>query len=333
MEVYLITGGAGFIGSHFIEYLFRTERELQVVNIDKLTYAGNAINLEAINQRPDYYFYRIDVCDAERVRDIFATAKPDYVINFAAETHVDQSIVNSEPFIRTNVLGTQVLLNCCLEFGVKKFYQVSTDEVYGPSLEGSHVSSFNEESALLPSNPYAASKAAADLLAISYYRTHQLPVIIGRSTNNYGPRQHREKLIPLVIDKCLGGEGIPLYGDGKNKRDWLYVADHCRAIDLLLHKGKPGEIYNISAGNEQENIRVITLILEKIGDTLRQKGGQDVSQLGEQLIRYIADRKGHDCRYLIDSTHLRTELGWKPEMDFMTGLETTIHWYLTQEWR
>jgi len=265
------------------------------------------------------------------MQSIFSQTRPDYVVNFAAETHVDRSIADSAPFIRTNVLGTQVLLECSQSFAVRKFYQVSTDEVYGSSGEGDTVG-YTEEALLRPSSPYAASKAAADLLALSYFHTHGLPVVIGRSTNNYGPRQHQEKLIPLVIGKCLRGEEIPLYGDGRNRRDWLFVNDHCRAIDLLLTKGKTGEIYNISAGYEAENIRIIDLISERIAASLKPEG-KDNWGLGRGQIRLVADRQGHDRRYLLDSSRLRSQFGWRPETDLSTGLKRTIHWFMEQQGR
>ena len=322
---YFITGGGGFIGSNFIEYLLEKEPSVRLINIDKLTYAGNLENLSFLSGNSKYIFIQEDICNATVVEDLFSKYKPDYVVNFAAETHVDRSIKNSEVFIKTNVLGTQVLLQSAMNYKVKKFVQISTDEVYG-SLGGEGY--FSEKSPLMPNNPYAASKASADLLARSYQITYGLPVIITRSSNNYGPKQHHEKLIPMVIKSCLEGKKIPLYGDGKNIRDWIHVKDHCCAIYTILKKGIPGEVYNVGASNELENIKVVTEIIGQLS-ILRENLQLDTN-ISLDLIQYCDDRKGHDFRYGVHAEKIKLELGWKPLITFDVGMKDTIGWYLKQ---
>lgn len=320
---YFITGGGGFIGSNFIEYLLEKEPSVRLINIDKLTYAGNLENLSFLSGNSKYIFIQEDICNATVVEDLFSKYKPDYVVNFAAETHVDRSIKNSEVFIRTNVLGTQVLLQSAMSYKVKKFVQISTDEVYGSLGEEGY---FSEKSPLMPNNPYAASKASADLLARSYQITYGLPVIITRSSNNYGPKQHHEKLIPMVIKSCLEGKKIPLYGDGKNIRDWIHVKDHCCAIYTILKKGIPGEVYNVGASNELENIKVVTEIIGQLS-ILRENLQLDTN-ISLDLIQYCDDRKGHDFRYGVHAEKIKLELGWKPLITFDVGMKDTIGWYL-----
>ncbi|MFZ5435625.1 MAG: dTDP-glucose 4,6-dehydratase [Bacillota bacterium] len=309
----LITGGAGFIGSNFIRYILREHPEWQVVNLDKLTYAGNLANLKDVEDNPRYRFVRGDIADRGLVERLFHEEKFDGVVNFAAESHVDRSILDSSPFIETNVKGVQVLLEAAREFKIKKFVQISTDEVYG-SL-GPDDPPFTEESPLLPNSPYSASKAAADLLCRAYHKTYQLPVVITRSSNNYGPYQFPEKLIPLMITNALEEKPLPVYGDGQNVRDWLFVEDNCRAIALVIEKGKPGEIYNIGGGEEKRNIDVVKAILRLLGKP-------------ESLITFVKDRPGHDQRYALNTDKMLRELGWQPAVSFEDGLARTVKWYL-----
>ncbi len=326
METYLVTGGAGFIGSNFIHYMSEKNSKIRLINVDKLTYAGNLMNLENISTKiEDYLFIKEDICNRTKMMEIFSTYKPEYVINFAAESHVDRSIAHSEDFILTNILGTEVLLQCAKNTNVKRFIQVSTDEVYG-SLKEDY---FYETSPIAPNNPYSASKASAELIVRAFQVTHGLPVIITRSGNNYGPRQHREKLIPMVIQKSLARENIPIYGDGKNIRDWIYVYDHCNAIYQLIHKGTLGEIYNIGANNEKTNIEIVIAIIEKLKYILTTMN-LDVDGISTDLIQFTTDRKGHDRRYAIDTKKLRKELAWEPSYTFDKGLEDTIKWYIKQ---
>ena len=311
----LITGGCGFIGSNFIKYMLDNHQDCRITNLDKLTYAGNPENLGDIEKSRNYQFMRGDICDAGLVKRLMKDA--DAVINFAASTHVDRSIKNSEEFIRTNVEGTCVLLDAALQSNIKKFLQISTDEVYGSILEGS----FKETDTLHPNSPYAASKASADLLAMSYFVTHGLPVVITRTCNNFGPYQYPEKVIPLFITNLLEGKKVPLYGDGLNVREWIYVKDNCEAIDFILHNGKAGEIYNVGSGNEKTNLGLTNLILnELIKD--------------ERFIEFVPDRKGHDKRYALDCSKIN-DIGWKPEHDFRDALKKTIKWYKENEkwWR
>ncbi len=323
MGNYLITGGAGFIGSNFIKYLMDKDVETNIVNVDKLTYAGKLYNLKDISDKANYTFIQEDICNSREIDKIFNYYKPKYIINFAAESHVDRSIESSEEFIKTNVLGTQVLLNASLKYGVKKYIQISTDEVYGSIDKGY----FSEESLLKPNNPYAASKAAGDLLAQSYYNTHKLPIIITRSSNNYGPRQFYEKLIPMIIKNSLERKTIPIYGDGLNVRDWIYVMDNCSAIYRVLEKGKSGEIYNISDNVEKRNIDIVKLVIKKVKEIL-EDNNLEAKGIDENLIEYVKDRKGHDKRYGIDSNKLKVGLDWASNYNFDYALRKTIEWYI-----
>lgn len=318
----IVTGGAGFIGSNFIQYLRSNNKQVYIINIDKLTYAGNTRNL-GIEEDPNYRFYKEDICNFSAIDSIFTKHKPQYVINFAAESHVDRSIVDSKVFIETNVLGTQVLLQAALKHKVERFIQISTDEVYGASTDYC----FTELDALHPGNPYAASKAAADMLALSYKHTYGLPVSITRCTNNFGPFQHNEKLIPMVIDKCLKGERIPIYGNGMQMRDWIFVEDHCRAVLDVLYKGGDGEIYNISANNRICNRQLVIRIIQELKMLMSDR---DVRKSGidEGLISYVEDRKGHDWCYSINADKIKSQLGWQSVHDFDKALSSTIRWYL-----
>ncbi|RKL61643.1 dTDP-glucose 4,6-dehydratase [Thermoanaerobacteraceae bacterium SP2] len=307
----LVTGGAGFIGSNFIKYMLKRHADYQIVNLDKLTYAGNLENLEDIEDNPNYSFIKGDITDRDKVEEIFETGI-EYVVNFAAESHVDRSIEDPGIFLKTNVIGTQVLLDASRKYGVKKYLQVSTDEVYGSLDETGY---FTEDTPLSPNSPYSASKASADMLTKAYHHTYGLPINITRCSNNYGPYQFPEKLIPLMIINSLHDKELPIYGDGLNVRDWLYVEDHCSAIDMVLHEGKNGEVYNIGGNNEKANIEIVKLILRELGKP-------------ESLIKYVKDRPGHDRRYAIDSTKIQQELGWKPKYKFEEGMKKTISWYL-----
>ena len=320
MKTYLVTGGAGFIGCNFIKYMFdKYENEIRIINLDKLTYAGNLANLKEIETRENYIFVKGDICDTKAVDTIFKKYLPDYVVNFAAESHVDRSIEDPSIFVKTNVLGTQTLLDASLTNGIKKFLQVSTDEVYGSLGEEGY---FTEQTPLNAHSPYSASKASADMIVKAYYDTYSLPVNITRCSNNYGPYQFPEKLIPFMINNCLHKKSLPVYGNGKNIRDWIYVEDHCQAIDLIISKAKPGKIYNIGGNTEMRNIDIVKIIIS----TLRKFTKDDA--ISEDLITYVEDRKGHDWRYAIDSTLLKKELGWQPNIKFKDGIELTINWYL-----
>lgn len=314
MKKMLITGGAGFIGSNFIHYILSKYNDYQVINLDKLTYAANLENLKDIEDNKNYKFIHGDIADKEFIFKLFEDKKFDIVINFAAESHVDNSILNPQIFTITNILGTQVLLDACRKYNIKRFHQVSTDEVYGElPLDDKNIL-FTEKTPLNPSSPYSASKASADMLVKSYYRTYSLPITISRCSNNYGPYQHLEKLIPLMISKAINNDNLPVYGNGLNVRDWLHVYDHCTAIDLIIHEGKIGEIYNIGGNNEKSNIDVVKIILKELGKS-------------EKLIKYVNDRPGHDLRYAIDSTKIKTTLNWKPVYSFEKGILDTIKWY------
>jgi dTDP-glucose 4,6-dehydratase len=310
----LVTGGAGFIGSNFIKYMRKEHKDYKIINLDKLTYAGNLENLEDIQDDPNYTFIKGDITDRDLIEEIFSKGI-DYAVNFAAESHVDRSIEDPSIFLKTNVLGTQVLLDAARKYGVKKYLQVSTDEVYGSLGDTGY---FTEQTPLAPNSPYSASKASADLLVRAYHHTYGLPVNITRCSNNYGPYQFPEKLIPLMIINALHDKELPVYGDGLNIRDWLYVEDHCRAIDMVLHKGKIGEVYNIGGNNEKTNIEIVRLILKELSKP-------------ESLIRFVKDRPGHDRRYAIDSSKIKKELGWKPLYNFDEGMKKTIDWYLNNE--
>ena len=311
----LVTGGAGFIGSNFIYYLLKHHPEDRVVCLDKLTYAGNLETLDGALKEQRFRFVRGDIADMEAVDALFAEEKPEIVVNFAAETHVDRSVMDPCVFVRTNVMGTQVLLESCRKHGVRRYHQVSTDEVYGYLPLDRPDLFFTEETPLHTSSPYSASKAGADLLVLAYARTFRLPVSITRCSNNYGPYHFPEKLIPLMISRALADQPLPVYGKGENVRDWLYVEDHCAAIDLVMRKGREGEVYNVGGHNERANIDVVRTILKEL-------------KKPESLITYVTDRPGHDRRYAIDPTKIHTELGWLPQTTFEDGIRRTIRWYL-----
>ncbi len=316
----IVTGGAGFIGSNFIFYIMKKHPSYKIICIDKLTYAGNLSTLESVMNNPNFKFCKLDICDREGVYKLFEEEKPDMVVNFAAESHVDRSIENPDIFLKTNILGTGVLLDACRKYGIKRYHQVSTDEVYGDLPLDRPDLFFTEETPLHTSSPYSSSKASADLLVFAYHRTYGVPVTVSRCSNNYGPYHFPEKLIPLMIINALHDKELPVYGKGENVRDWLYVEDHCEAIDLILHSGKVGEVYNIGGHNEMRNIDVVKLICKSLGKS-------------EELIKYVTDRKGHDMRYAIDPTKISTQLGWLPKTSFSEGIAKTIKWYLeNQEW-
>ena len=314
----IVTGGAGFIGSNYIFYMRKAHPDYRIVCIDKLTYAGNLSTLAEVLDKPDFRFCRTDICDRAAVYAIFEEERPDMVVNFAAETHVDRSIEDPGVFLQTNVLGTGVLMDACLQYGVKRYHQVSTDEVYGDLPLDRPDLFFTEETPIHTSSPYSSSKAGADLLVLAYYRTYGLPVSVSRCSNNYGPYCFPEKLIPLMIINALHDKPLPVYGQGLNIRDWLYVEDHCRAIDLVIHSGRVGEVYNIGGHNEMRNIDIVKMICRRLGKP-------------ESLITHVEDRKGHDLRYAIDPAKIHHELGWLPETSFAEGIERTIQWYLTHE--
>ena len=311
----LITGGAGFIGSNFIFYMREQRPDDELLCLDKLTYAGNLATLESVMDKPGFRFIHADIADREAVYHIFEQEKPEIAVNFAAESHVDRSIENPSVFLQTNVMGTQVLLDACRKYGIKRYHQVSTDEVYGDLPLDRPDLFFTEATPLHTSSPYSASKASADLLCSAYHRTYGLPITISRCSNNYGPYQFPEKLIPLMIANALADKPLPVYGAGMNVRDWLYVEDHCAAIDLILQNGKCGEVYNIGGHNEMRNIDIVKTILAILGKT-------------ERLITYVADRKGHDMRYAIDPAFIHKELGWLPSTKFEDGIRRTVQWYL-----
>lgn len=311
----IVTGGAGFIGSNFIYYMLKKHPSDRIICVDKLTYAGNLETLEAAMEKKNFKFIRADIADRQAVYRIFEQEKPDIVVNFAAESHVDRSIENPEIFLQTNVIGTSVLLDACRRYGIDRYHQVSTDEVYGDLPLDRPDLFFTEETNLKTSSPYSASKAGADLLVMAYHRTYKIPTTLSRCSNNYGPYHFPEKLIPLMIINALSDKKLPVYGDGKNVRDWLYVEDHCRAIDLILQKGRVGEVYNIGGHNERANIDVVKTILKELGKP-------------EDLIEHVTDRKGHDRRYAIAPTKIHTELGWEPETKFEDGIKKTVKWYL-----
>lgn len=315
-----VTGGAGFIGSNFVYYELDNHPEDEIVCLDKLTYAGNLETLKKAFENPKFKFVKGDIADREFVFDLFKKENFDIVVNFAAESHVDRSITDPEIFVKTNVLGTTTLLDASKEYGVKRYHQVSTDEVYGDLPLDRKDLFFTEETPLHTSSPYSSAKAAADLFVLAYYRTYGLPVTISRCSNNYGPYHFPEKLIPLIISRALNNQDLPVYGTGENVRDWLYVEDHCSAIDLIIRNGRVGEVYNIGGHNERTNLEVVKTILKALGKP-------------ESLIKFVADRKGHDLRYAIDPTKIETELGWEPKYTFDTGIPVTIEWYLNnKEW-
>ncbi len=332
MKTYLVTGGAGFIGSNFVLYMLERYSDVKIVNVDKLTYAGNLENLSGVENHPNYTFIQADICDQAAMQGLFERYDIDYVINFAAESHVDRSISDPEVFVKTNVLGTVNLLNCAKKAWQTgddtyregcKFLQVSTDEVYGSlGAEGY----FTETTPLDPHSPYSSSKASADLFVKAYADTYKFPVNITRCSNNYGPYQFPEKLIPLMINNALQHKELPVYGDGMQVRDWLYVEDHCKAIDLVARKGRLGQVYNVGGHNERPNLTIVKTIIEYVRTHVDPK-------VGEQLIKHVTDRKGHDRRYGIDPEKIKNELGWYPETTFEVGIQKTIQWYLThKEW-
>lgn len=310
----LVTGGAGFIGGNFIQYMLKNHPGCRMVCLDKLTYAGNLSTLAGALNNANFTFVRGDIADSDFVCGLFARESFDAVVNFAAESHVDRSISGAQVFMVSNVVGVQVLLDACNRYGVRRFHQISTDEVYGDLPLGSPSLKFTEESPLRPSSPYAASKAAADLIALASRRTYGTFVTISRSSNNYGPYQHPEKLIPLVITRALAGEKVPVYGDGQNVREWISVFDHCRAVDLVLQNGESGEIYNVGGGVEMANIDLVELILNELG-------------VPRSLIEFVSDRKGHDRRYSIDSNKMAYKFGWRPQTNFLEGIKRTVRWY------
>lgn len=320
IKTIIVTGGAGFIGSNFIFYMKRKYPDYRLICLDKLTYAGNLVTLQPLMEMTNFRFYKADICDRDAVYKVFEEEHPDVVVNFAAESHVDRSIESPEIFLDTNIKGTAVLMDACIKYQVGRFHQISTDEVYGDLPLDRPELLFTEETPLCTSSPYSSSKAAADLLAMSYYRTYGLPVTISRCSNNYGPYQFTEKLIPLMITRALADQPLPVYGQGINVRDWIYVEDHCKAVDRIIHAGTPGEIYNIGGHNELRNIDIVRLICKELNKP-------------ESLITYVADRKGHDLRYAIDASKIYMELGWLPETKFEEGIKKTIQWYVSHpEW-
>lgn len=311
----IVTGGAGFIGSNFVFYMLRAHPDYKIICLDKLTYAGNLSTLAPVLEQDNFRFVRGDICDRAAVDKLFEEERPDMVVNFAAESHVDRSIENPGIFLETNIMGTAVLMDACRKYGIKRYHQVSTDEVYGDLPLDRLDLFFTEETPLHTSSPYSSSKAGADLLVMAYHRTYGLPVTISRCSNNYGPYHFPEKLIPLMIANALADKPLPVYGAGLNVRDWLYVEDHCRAIDLIIHKGRAGEVYNVGGHNEKQNIEIVKIICRELGKP-------------ESLITYVTDRKGHDMRYAIDPAKIHRELGWLPETRFEDGIKKTIRWYL-----
>ena len=318
MSTVIVTGGAGFIGSNFIFYELAKHPEDRIVCLDKLTYAGNLSTLAPVMQKPNFRFCKVDICDREAVYCVFHEEHPDIVVNFAAESHVDRSIENPSVFLETNIIGTSVLMDACRTFGITRYHQVSTDEVYGDLPLDRPDLFFTEETPIHTSSPYSSSKASADLLVLAYHRTYGLPVSISRCSNNYGPYHFPEKLIPLMIINALHDKPLPVYGAGLNVRDWLYVEDHCEAVDLVMRHGRVGEVYNIGGHNEMQNIEIVRLICDRLGKP-------------ESLITHVTDRKGHDLRYAIDPTKIHNELGWLPHTTFSEGIERTIAWYLSHE--
>lgn len=314
----IVTGGAGFIGSNFIFHMLEVYPEYRIICLDKLTYAGNLSTLEKVKNNKNFRFVKADICDRQAVYKLFEEENPDIVVNFAAESHVDRSIETPEIFLQTNIIGTAVLMDACRKYGIKRYHQVSTDEVYGDLPLDRPDLFFTENTPLHTSSPYSSSKASADLLVLSYYRTFGLPVTISRCSNNYGPYHFPEKLIPLMVINALANKPLPVYGEGLNVRDWLYVEDHCRAIDLIIHKGRVGEVYNVGGHNEMSNIDIVKIICKTLDKP-------------ESLITYVSDRKGHDLRYAIDPEKIHNELGWLPETKFADGIQRTIKWYLENE--
>lgn len=311
----IVTGGAGFIGGNFVHYMLKKYNNYKIICLDKLTYAGNLATLESVMSNDNFKFIQGDIADRSFIYNLFQEEKPDVIVNFAAESHVDRSIEDPEIFLKTNILGTGVLLDACKKYGIKRYHQVSTDEVYGDLPLDRPDLFFTEETPIHASSPYSASKASADLLVQSYYRTFKVPATISRCSNNYGPYHFPEKLIPLIIANAVNDKDLPVYGKGENVRDWLYVQDHCIGIDKIIHGGKIGEVYNIGGHNEKTNLEVVKIILKELGKS-------------EDLIKYVTDRPGHDRRYAIDPTKIKNELNWEPETSFNEGIKKTIKWYL-----
>ena len=312
---FIVTGGAGFIGSNFVFYMLKNYPDDRVVCLDKLTYAGNLSTLEPVMSNPNFRFVKADICDRDTVNKLFEEEHPDVVVNFAAESHVDRSIEDPGIFLQTNIIGTATLMDACRKYGIKRYHQVSTDEVYGDLPLDRKDLFFTESTPIHTSSPYSSSKAGADLLVLAYHRTYGLPVTISRCSNNYGPYHFPEKLIPLMIVNALANKPLPVYGEGLNVRDWLYVEDHCKAIDLIIHKGRVGEVYNVGGHNEKQNIEIVKIICKELDKP-------------ESLITHVRDRKGHDMRYAIDPTKIHNEMGWFPEIKFEDGIKKTIQWYL-----
>lgn len=320
MKTIFVTGGAGFIGSNFIFLMLRKYTDYRIVCLDKLTYAGNLSTLQSVMDNPNFRFCKVDICNRNGVYKLFEEERPDILVNFAAESHVDRSIENPGVFLETNIIGTAVLMDACRKYGIERYHQVSTDEVYGDLPLNRPNLFFTEETPIHTSSPYSSSKASADLLVGAYHRTFGLPATISRCSNNYGPYQFPEKLIPLMIANALNNKPLPVYGEGLNVRDWLYVEDHCKAIDLIIHNGKVGEVYNIGGHNEMKNIDIVKIICKELGKS-------------ESLITHVTDRKGHDMRYAIDPTKIHNELGWLPETMFAEGIKKTIRWYIdNRQW-
>ena len=312
---FIVTGGAGFIGSNFVFYMLKNYPNDRVVCLYKLTYAGNLSTLEPVMSNPNFRFVKADICDRDTVNKLFEDEHPDVVVNFAAESHVDRSIEDPGIFLQTNIIGTVTLMDACRKYGIKRYHQVSTDEVYGDLPLDRKDLFFTESTPIHTSSPYSSSKAGADLLVLAYHRTYGLPVTISRCSNNYGPYHFPEKLIPLMIVNALANKPLPVYGEGLNVRDWLYVEDHCKAIDLIIHKGRVGEVYNVGGHNEKQNIEIVKIICKELDKP-------------ESLITHVRDRKGHDMRYAIDPTKIHNEMGWFPEIKFEDGIKKTIQWYL-----
>ena len=344
----IVTGGAGFIGSNFIFHMLREYPDYRIVCLDKLTYAGNLSTLVPVMDNPNFRFVKADICDREAVDKLFEEEHPDIVVNFAAESHVDRSIEDPGIFLQTNIIGTSVLMDACRKYGIQRYHQVSTDEVYGDLPLDRPELFFTEETPIHTSSPYSSSKAAADLLVLAYHRTYGLPVTISRCSNNYGPYHFPEKLIPLMIANALADKPLPVYGEGLNVRDWLYVEDHCKAIDLIIHKGRIGEVYNVGGHNEKQNIEIVKLTIRTIHQLMTEQpeyrqvlkkkeigadGEISIDWINDSLITFVKDRLGHDQRYAIDPTKITNELGWTPETCFEVGIVKTIRWYLeNQKW-
>lgn len=344
----IVTGGAGFIGSNFVYHMLNKYPDYRIVCVDCLTYAGNLSTLEEALKNPNFRFCKINICDREAIYKLFEEEHPDIVVNFAAESHVDRSIENPEIFLDTNIKGTAVMMDACRKYGIKRYHQVSTDEVYGDLPLDRPDLFFTEETPIHTSSPYSSSKAGADLLVQAYHRTYGLPITISRCSNNYGPYHFPEKLIPLIIKNILEGKSLPVYGDGTNVRDWLYVEDHCKAIDLVIHKGRAGEVYNVGGHNEKQNIEIVKLTISTIRRLMtehpeyrrilkKKETGADgqisIDWIDDSLITFVKDRLGHDQRYAIDPTKITNELGWTPETSFEVGIVKTIRWYLdNQKW-